>query len=64
MKSVNQVSGKGYLELHFDEGRATITEITKDDEVTYDFFELLNRYNLKHVSFTIKEEQPVEPIED
>lgn len=64
MKSVNQTSGKGFLEINFDEGKATLTEIVKDEEFTYDFFEVLSKYNLKHVNFSIKEENPIEPIED
>lgn len=64
MKVVNQVTGKGILEISFDEGRATITEITKDDEITYDFFEILERFNNKSVSFRLAEEQLVEPIDE
>lgn len=62
MKTVNQTSGKGYLEINFEEGIARITEITRDDEVTYDFFEILSRYNNKHVNFSIKEENPLDPV--
>lgn len=64
MKSVNQTSGKGYLEINFNEGKATLTEIVKDEEFVYDFFEVLEKYNMKNINFSIKEENPVEPIED
>lgn len=64
MKSVNQTTGKGILEIDFASGVATITEITKDDEVTYDFFEILNKYNGKQISFRFAEENPILPIED
>lgn len=63
MKTVNQTTGKGILEISFDEGVATITEITKDEEITYDFFEILERFNGKQVNFSIREENPIEPIE-
>lgn len=62
MKNVNQTSGKGILDIDFSSGVATITEIKKDDEIPYNFFEVLERYNGKNISFTIKEENPIEPL--
>lgn len=64
MKSVNQTTGKGVLDINWSEGVATITEITKDGEIPYNFFEILEMYNGKQVNFSIREENPVEPIED
>lgn len=64
MKTVNQTTGKGILEVLWDEGKATITEITKDDEITYDFFEILERYNGKQVNFSIREENPIQPVDE
>lgn len=64
MKSVNQTTGKGILEIDFESGIATITEITKDDEVPYNFFEILEKYNGKQVSFSIREENLVQPISE
>lgn len=63
MKTVNQTTGKGVLDIDFSTGTATITEITKDDEISYNFFEILERFNGKQVNFSIREENPVEPIE-
>lgn len=60
MKTVNQTSGKGFLEIRFEDGIARITD-SKDD-TTYDFFEVLSRYNNKHVSFSIKEENLLDPV--
>lgn len=62
MKSVNQTAGKGILEINWQEGSAIITEITKDDEIPYNFFEILELYNGKQINFSIREENPVEPI--
>ena len=63
-KKVHSVGVKGKLEISFDEGVAHITEITKESELTYDFFEILNEFNGKTVSITIKEEQDLAPLED
>lgn len=64
MKTVNQTTGKGVLDIDFSTGTATITEITKDDEIPYNFFEILERYNGKAISFRFAEENPIEPRED
>ena len=63
-KKVHSVGVKGVLELNFDEGIARITEITKDSEQVYDFFEIINEFNGKSISFSIKEEQDLIPLED
>lgn len=64
MKSVNQTAGKGILNIDWQEGSAIITEITKDDEIPYNFFEILELYNGKTVTFSIREEQPIQPLEE
>lgn len=64
MKSINQTTGKGVLEIDFSTGQATLTEITKDDEIVYDFFEILEMYNGKQTSFSVREENMVQPIEE
>lgn len=63
-KKVHSVNLKGFLELDFDKGQARITEVTKDAENVYDFFEIINEFNGKSISFSIKEEQDLEPIEE
>lgn len=63
-KRVNSASLKGLLEVDFNKGEATVTEIVKDIESEYDFFEILNEFNNKSVSITIKEENDIQPIED
>lgn len=62
MKSVNQTTGKGILDVNWETGEAIITEITKDDEIPYNFFEILEKYNKKNISFRFAEEQPIEPL--
>lgn len=64
MKSVNQTAGKGILDINWQEGSAVITEITKDEEIPYNFFEILEKFNGKQVNFSIREENPVEPIDE
>ncbi len=64
MKNVNQTNGKGLLEIDWNENRATLTHVTKDEELVYDFFKVLDEYNGKSVSFSIKEEKEIETLED
>ncbi|WP_341323379.1 YonK family protein [Solibacillus sp. FSL H8-0523] len=64
MKHVNQTSGKGFLEIDWEAGKATLTSFTKDDELTYDFFKELEAFNKKNVSFSIKEENEIDVIDD
>lgn len=63
-KRINSAKLKGQLDLNFDEGKATITEIVKDVETVYDFFELLNEFNGKHISISIVEENEIAPLEE
>lgn len=63
-KKVHSVNLKGVLEIDFNQGTARITEVTKDAEYVYDFFEVLNEFNGKQISIALKEEQELEPIED
>jgi len=63
-KKVHSIGVKGILDVNFDEGIARITEVTKDSEQVYDFFEIINEFNGKSISFSIKEEQDLTPIEE
>ena len=62
MKNANSTSGKGFLEIDWTEGKATLTTVTKDSEDVYDFFAELEKFNGKQVSFSIKLEDEVQPI--
>lgn len=62
MKLTNSASGKGILDLDFSSGKATLTFIKKNEELQYDFFELLERFNGKMISFSITETNEAETI--
>ena len=61
-KRVNSATLKGVLDVDFNIGEATVTEIVKDVENEYDFFKLLAEFNGKHVTIAIKEENEIEPV--
>lgn len=63
-KRVNSAQLKGVLDVSFEEGFGTITEIVKDEENVYNLFELLNEFNGKQISVTIKEENDIQPVEE
>ncbi len=63
-KRKNATSGKGFLEIDWESDKARLTTVTKDEEFVYDFFEILNEYNNKQISFSIAEDVEIEPIED
>ncbi len=63
-KKTNQVGFKGILDVNFEEGRSTITEVTKETEYVYDFFKELANFNGKSVTISIKEDNEITPIED
>lgn len=63
MKHVNQISGKGLLEIDWEAGKATLTTVTKDEVFVYDFFNELDKFNNKHISFTTKEENEINVID-
>ena len=63
-KRVNSAQLKGILDVSFDEGVGTITEIVKDEENVYNLFDLLNEFNGKTISITIKEENDIHPVEE
>ncbi|MFS0643694.1 YonK family protein [Siminovitchia sp. 179-K 8D1 HS] len=63
-KRKNQTSGKGYLELNFDEGYGRITTVTKDEEFVYDFFKILKDYDGKHISFSLSEELELPTVDE
>ncbi|MBW3699419.1 YonK family protein [Bacillus altitudinis] len=58
-KKTNQVNLKGFFDMDVME----VTEVTKDDELRYDFKEILSEFNGKQVSITIKEENEL-PVKD
>lgn len=63
-KKTNQVGFKGVLDVDFQTGEGTVTEIVKDVESVYNFFETLNEFNGKTVTISIKEENELPKVED
>lgn len=59
-KRKNSASFKGTLDVNFNEGKGTITEIVKEVETEYDFFKLLSEFDGKLVSVSITEENEIE----
>ena len=43
---------------------ATITEVVKDEEKTYDLASILDNYNGKSIAFSISEDKDLDPIEE
>lgn len=62
-KRKNSASLKGTLDVDFNGGTATVTEIVKDVEYEYDFFALLSEFNGKSVSIAISEENELPTVD-
>lgn len=63
-KKTHSVQVKGVLDVDFNSGVGRIIEITKDEEIPYDLFEIINEFNGKSVTLTLKEDQDLQPIEE
>ena len=64
-KITNKAAGKGILDVNFNEGRGTITLVDKNGgETVWDFFEIIERFNGKQVSYSFQEEIDIQPIGD
>lgn len=61
-KRTNSASFQGELTLGVNE--LTITELTGEEELTYDLLELFQEFDGKHITLSIKEEFSVDPVED
>lgn len=59
-KRTNQVNLSG--ELDFESG--TVTEYDKEDINTYSWFNELKAFDGKEIAITIKEQDPLKPIEE
>ena len=62
-KKVNQVGFKGILDVDINTGEGTITEIVKEVENVYNFFETLMEFNGKHITISIKEENELPTVD-
>lgn len=63
-KRKNQTSGKGILDIQWEEGKATLTTVTKDDELVYDFFKILEEYNGKSITFSVAEDVEIATVDE
>lgn len=64
-KTTNRTAGKGVLNLDFSTGKGTITLVDNNGgETTWDFFEILEMYNGKNISYSFAEDISLEPIEE
>lgn len=63
-KRVNSAQLKGILDISFEMGTGLITEIVKDEERVYNLFELLEEFNGKSITLSIKEENDIQPVEE
>ena len=62
-KRKNSASLKGTLDVDFNAGTATVTEVVKDVEKEYDFFALLSEFNGKSVTISIAEENELATVD-
>ena len=62
-KKTNQVGFKGVLDVNFASGEGTVTEVVKEVESVYNFFETLSEFNGKHVTISIKEENELPTVD-
>lgn len=63
-KRVNSAQFKGELEISFEDGKGIITEVVKDEERVYNLFAVLEEFNNKHITISIKEENEITPVEE
>lgn len=64
-KRVNSASIKGTLDIDWNLKSGIVTEITRDgDSVEYDLFRLLEEFNGKEISISIKEEYKLPTIDE
>ena len=62
-KRVNSAQLKGKLDIDWSLGELIITESTKEGDFEYSLTKLLEEFNGKNVSFSIKEEDVIAPID-
>lgn len=63
-KRVNSASFKGKLDIDWSLGELILTESTKEGDFEYSLTQLLDEFNGKTVSFSIKEEDVIAPIDE
>lgn len=62
-KKVHSVAFKGLLEVDWSAGVIKITETVKEETFEYSLNEILEEFNGKTVTLSLKEEDSIEPID-
>ena len=55
---------KGILDFSISDQMGTMTEITKDQEKVYDLLDILNKYNGKTISISIRQEEEIVALDE
>lgn len=63
-KRTNSAQLKGKLEIDWSLGELIITESTKDGDFEYSLTKLLEEFNGKTVTLSIREEDQIAPIDE
>ncbi|MFJ7982447.1 YonK family protein [Lysinibacillus xylanilyticus] len=63
-KRVNSASLKGKLDIDWALGSGILTETTKDGDFEYDLFKLIEEFNGKAITISIKEEDTLPTIDE
>lgn len=63
-KRTNSAQLKGKLDIDWTLGELIVTETTKDGEFEYSLTKLLEEFNGKNVTLSIKEDEVIAPIDE
>lgn len=63
-KRTNSAQLKGMLDIDWALGELVVTETTKDGEFEYSLTSLLEEFNGKNITLSIKEEDQIAPIDE
>jgi hypothetical protein len=62
-KLTHASKGKGILDIDFNEGYGKLTLVDKNGgETVWDFFEILQEFNGKNISYNISVDEDISPI--
>lgn len=63
-KQTNKVGLKGILEVDFNGGVGTITEIVREEPYTYNLFEIIEQFDGKTVTISITEDKELPTVDE
>lgn len=62
-KLTHSSKGKGILDIDFNEGYGKLTLVDKNGgETVWDFFEILQEFNGKNISYNISVDEDIAPV--